>query len=100
MAAEPHHAGSTFQPVGPIRHAPPLSQVWTDDQARTFAVELPAGPMRRLVYRSVVAGHVTCAVEGADVVGSAGVPLRTRAVATARTADEARNRSTSFNSWP
>lgn len=93
MAAEPHRAGSTFQPVGHIHHAPPLSQVWTDSQARTFVVDLPAGPMRRLVYRSVVAGHVTCSVYGADVVGSAGVPLRTQAVATACTADEARQQA-------
>lgn len=46
--------------------------------------------MRRLTFHAAVAGHVTCEAEGSDVLGSAGVPLRTAAVATALTADEAR----------
>lgn len=91
MAAEPHRPGQALPP-GPtiFSHLSEPPQAFHDGLGQAYAVELPAGPLRRLVFRSVVAGHVTCQVEGAEVVGMAGVPLRVDAVATACTADAAR----------
>lgn len=90
MAAEPNRSGPALPPVNPSLHLPELPPASPNSLSQAFVVELPAGPMRRFVYRSAVMGHVTCAACGADAVGSAGVPLCTDALATARTADEAR----------
>lgn len=91
MAAEPHRPDQAMPPGQTIFSYPPEPpQALPDGLGQACVVELPAGPLRRLVFRSVVAGHVTCQVEGADVVGVAGVPLRADAVATASTADAAR----------
>ena len=58
--------------------------------ADTFSVDVHLGPVRRLAYRSLAAGQVTCVAHTGLAVGSAGVPLRADAVATARTAEAAR----------
>lgn len=91
MAAEPHHPGPALPP-GPtvFSPSPNRSQDLAGPAGPTWTEALSVGPMRRLVFHSAVAGHVTCEAEGADVLGSAGVPLRTAAVTTALTADEAR----------
>lgn len=91
MAEEPQHPGQASPSGPPIFLHPPVSvQASAHGQGQVHVVEMQQGPVRRLVYRSAAAGHVTCEVVGAHVLGSAGVPLRTHAVATARTADEAR----------
>lgn len=91
MAAEPHRSGQAL-PSGSGVFSQPTdpAQLATDGLNQAYTVALPAGPVRRLVYRSVVRGTVTCAVDGAHVLGSAGVPLRVDAVATAPSAEQAR----------
>ena len=93
MAAEPHRPGQgsphgppVFEPVvasgqEPLgTHVPSFVQGW-----------VPAsGPVQRLTCHSVVPGWVTCVAEGAEVIGSAGQPVRADATATAPSADEAR----------
>jgi len=94
MAAEPHRSGHASS-AGPsiFLHPAEPEQLVPDGLNQAYTVTLPAGPVRRLVYRSVVRGTVTCAVDGADVLGSAGVPLRVDAVATAPSADQARQQA-------
>lgn len=94
MAAEPHHSGQVLAPE-PFVIQPSTPSGARTEPLQSYAVDLPNGPLRRLVFCSVVSGHVTCMVHGAGVVGSAGVPLCTEAVATARTADEARQQALS-----
>lgn len=93
MAAEPHRPGQgsphgppVFEPVVASGQEPPSTH------APSFARGLvPAsGPVRGLTCHSVVPGWVTCVVEGAEVIGSAGKPVRADAMATAPSADEAR----------
>jgi len=97
MAAEPHLSGQALPP-GPSIFLYPAApeQLAPDGLNQAYTVALAAGPVRRVVYRSVVAGSVTCMVDGADVLGSAGVPLRVDAVATAPTADQARQQALSL----
>ncbi len=96
MAAEPHRLGQAVPP-GPsiFLHPAEPGRLVPDGLNQAYTVTLPAGPVRRLVYRSVVPGSVTCVVDGAEAVGSAGVPLRVNAVATAPNADQARQQALS-----
>ena len=92
MAAEPHRAGPVSgarAPVSASEVAPPSAA--SEGLPPAYVVDLSVGPVRRLEYRSLVPGHVTCRVQGAELVGSAGVPLFVEALATAATADEARH---------
>lgn len=91
MAAEPRRSGHAL-PLGPTVFSQPTDsvQLATDGQNQAYTVNLPTGSVRRLVYRSVVKGTVTCLVDSSDVLGSAGVPLQVDAVATAPSAEQAR----------
>lgn len=94
MAKEPQPLGAHQSPV-PSMLPQDGAQPAAAPLGHAYVVDLSVGPVRRLTYRSVVSGHVTCVVEGAEVSGSAGVPLGVSAAATASTADEARHEALS-----
>lgn len=91
MATKPHRPGQV-PPTGlpTAGSGQPFLPFASDDLTQAHDQVLPPGLLRRLDCRTVVSGHVTCVVEGAAVLGSAGSPWRADAVATAHDIEAAR----------